>query len=118
MQLPHTTLSRSIDEAIRKFSYLLSWIWLLLVAIIVLNVILRYAFGEGRVEFEEIQWHLYSIGFLFGLSYAYVDDAHIRVDVVHSKLDIRTQAWLELYGTLFLLLPFIALILVFGVPFV
>jgi TRAP-type mannitol/chloroaromatic compound transport system permease small subunit len=95
-----------------------SWIWLLLMITIVGNVVLRYAFGEGRVEFEEIQWHIYACGFLFGLSYAYQADAHIRVDVLHERMAPRLQAWIELYGMLLFLLPFISLVIVFSIPFV
>ena len=95
-----------------------SWLWLVLLAVIVLNVVLRYAFGEGRIEFEEIQWHLYSTGFLLGLSYAYQADAHIRVDVLHERLSPALKAWIELYGIVLFLLPFLALVLVFSVPFV
>jgi len=96
--LPHTALSRRIDPLLVAIGRWVSWIWLALLAIIVANVLLRYAFGEGRIEFEEIQWHLYSVGFL--------------------RFGARTQAWIELYGILLLLLPFIALVAIFSVPFV
>tara|TARA_R110002111_G_scaffold11228_1_gene35034 strand:+ start:421 stop:876 length:456 start_codon:yes stop_codon:yes gene_type:complete len=95
-----------------------SWLWLILLGVIVLNVVMRYAFGEGRIEFEEIQWHLYAIGFLLGLSYANVSDSHVRVDVVRARLNPRHQAWIELYGILLLLLPFLALIIFYAIPFV
>lgn len=117
MTLPETRLSRAIDPLVRQAGEAASWLWLALLAVIVANVVLRYAFGEGRVEFEEIQWHLYATGFLLGLGYALQADAHIRVDVLHERLDARLRAWLELYGTLLLLFPFIALVLVYGVPF-
>jgi len=81
-------------------------------------VVLRYAFGQGRIEFEEIQWHLYASGMLLGLSICYADDAHIRVDVVNERLRPRLRAWIELYGIVLLLLPFIVLILRYSVPFV
>lgn len=116
--LPHTALSRRLDPLLIAIGRWISWLWLVLLAIIVLNVLLRYAFGEGRIEFEEIQWHLYAVGFLFGLSYAYQDDSHIRVDVLHERFRPRTRAWIELYGIVLLLLPFIALVLIFSVPFV
>jgi TRAP-type mannitol/chloroaromatic compound transport system permease small subunit len=116
--LPETAFSRLIDSFIAAVGRWVSWIWLALLAVIVVNVVLRYAFGEGRIEFEEIQWHLYATGFLMGLSYAFEKDAHIRVDVVHERLRPRTRAWIELYGIVLLLLPFIALILVYSVPFV
>lgn len=116
--LPHTRLSRFIDRWLTQLGQALSWVWLVLLVIIVLNVVLRYVFGEGRIEFEEIQWHLYSLGFLLGLSFAYQADVHIRVDVLHERLAPRTRAWIELYGILLLLLPFITLVLIYSVPFV
>ena len=117
MDFPETPLSNTIDTVIRRVGDMLSWVWLLLLGIIALNVVLRYFFGEGRVEFEEIQWHLYSVGFLCGLSYAHCDDSHIRVDVMRTKFSPRVTAWIELYGIIFLLFPFIALIIIFAVPF-
>ncbi len=116
--LPHTAFSRRVDPLLAGIGRCASWIWLVLLGIIVLNVLLRYAFGEGRIEFEEVQWHLYSIGFLLGLSYAYESDVHIRVDVLHERFGERTRAWIELYGILLLLLPFILLVLIFSVGFV
>jgi TRAP-type mannitol/chloroaromatic compound transport system permease small subunit len=116
--LPQTTFSRWVDTWILRIGGWVSWLWLALLAVIVLNVLLRYAFGEGRIEFEEIQWHLYAAGFLLGLSFAYQADAHIRVDVLHERLRPRTQAWLELYGILLLLLPFIWVVLIHAIPFV
>ena len=118
MQLPETRLSRAIDPWLIRIGNAISWIWLALLAVIVVNVLLRYVFDQGRIEFEEIQWHLYSIGFLLGLGYAYQSDDHIRVDVLHERLRPRTRAWIELYGTLLLLLPFIAVVVIFSVPFV
>ena len=85
LHLPHTRLSASIEHLILKLGDGVSWIWLLLLAVIVLNVIMRYVFSEGRIEFEEIQWHLYAVGFLIGLSYGVVNDSHIRVDVLREK---------------------------------
>lgn len=118
MNLPETRLSRRIDPMLVRLGEWASWLWLVLLAVIVTNVVLRYAFGEGRVEFEEIQWHLYATGFLLGLAYAYQGDAHIRVDVLHERFSDRLRAWIELYGTLVLLLPFLAMMLIHAVPFV
>jgi TRAP-type mannitol/chloroaromatic compound transport system permease small subunit len=117
-ELPETRVSRALDAWIRKTGDAISWIWLVLLVVIVTNVILRYAFGQGRIEFEELQWHLYSVGFLVGLSYCVESDSHIRVDFLHSRFSARLQAWVELYGILLLLLPFVALMLIFSVPFI
>ena len=117
-QLPDTSISRKIDPLLARVGESISWLWLVLLLVIVGNVTLRYVFGEGRIELEELQWHLYSLGFLLGLSYAFQADAHIRVDVVSEHLPDRWRAWLELYGLLLALLPFILLVLWYSAPFV
>jgi TRAP-type mannitol/chloroaromatic compound transport system permease small subunit len=116
--LPHTSFSNIIESVTLRVGELVSWVWILLLGVVVLNVVMRYLFGEGRIEFEEIQWHLYSIGFLMGLSYGVSTDSHIRVDLFREKMDARLQAWIELYGILLLLLPFISLVVIYAVPFV
>jgi len=118
LALPHTRVSSAIDRLLEAIGEAVSWVWLLLVVVIIGNVVLRYVFGAGRIEFEELQWHLYAIGFLSGLSYCMQADAHVRIDVLHERLRPRWQAWIELYGLLLLLFPFAALICVYGVPFV
>lgn len=118
MEWPHNRFSIWVDRQLNWIGESVSWLWLMLLGVIVLNVVMRYAFGEGRIEFEEIQWHLYAIGFLLGLSYANVSDSHVRVDVVRARLKPRHQAWIELYGILLLLLPFLALIIFYAIPFV
>ncbi len=118
MELPETAFSRLVDPWLIRIGRWTSWLWVVLLAIIVINVVLRYAFGEGRVEFEEIQWHLYATGFLLALGYALLSDSHIRVDVLHERFSPALQAWVEFYGILLFLLPFIALVLVYSVPFV
>lgn len=118
MQLPDTAFSRAIDPVIEWVGNTVSWIWVLLLFVIVLNVFMRYALDEGRIEFEEIQWHLYSVGFLLGLSYAFKHDAHIRVDILHERLLPKSQAWIDLYGIIFLVFPFVALMLFYAVPFI
>jgi TRAP-type mannitol/chloroaromatic compound transport system permease small subunit len=117
-RLPHTRHSLAIRRAFNAISDGLSWVWLILVAVIVLNVVMRYVFGEGRVEFEEIQWHLYAVGFLLGLSTCMDSDDHVRVDALHERMGLRTRAWIELYGLLLLFFPFVFMVLFFSIPFV
>ena len=116
--LPHTVWSKRMDRLADQVGRAISYVWLVLLAVIVINVLMRYVLNEGRIEMEELQWHLYSVGFLLGLGYAYQADAHIRVDVLHEHFSYRAKAWIELYGIVLLLLPFIALILIYSVPFV
>lgn len=118
VRLPHTRLSRAVRHASERLAAVLAWIWLVLVLVVVANVTMRYAFGEGRIEFEEIQWHLYAIGFLLAMATCMDSDDHVRVDVFHERLGIRMRAWIELYGLLLLFFPFVASVLIFSWPFV
>jgi TRAP-type mannitol/chloroaromatic compound transport system permease small subunit len=118
LELPHTPISRRLDAWLVKIGDTISWLWIALLAVIVLNVVLRYAFGEGRIEFEEIQWHLYAVGLLVGCSYCVCSDDHIRIDFLSSRMSPRVAVWFELYGILLLLLPFAALVLAYSLPFV
>ncbi|GGC09609.1 hypothetical protein GCM10011352_40070 [Marinobacterium zhoushanense] len=117
-ELPLTTLSRAFDRFINLVSSVAHWSWLVLMLVILINVVLRYVLGEGHIELEELQWHLYAIGWLVGLSFCYVADDHVRVDLLHENLGLKTQAVIELLGILFLLLPFAAAVLWYALPFV
>ena len=118
MQLPHSRFSLWVDRSITRLGNALSWIWLVLLTVIVTNVTMRYLFEMGSIELEELQWHLYAVGFLMGLSYAVVSDSHIRVDVVREKLSEVTKVWVEFYGLILLLIPFVLLVLFACIPFV
>jgi len=116
--LPVTRFSRAIDRIVGAATRVASWIWLVLLGVIVLNVAMRYVLGSGRIEFEELQWHLYALGFLIGLGAADRADAHIRVDVLRDRLSLEARAWIELYGLLLLFFPFVTLVVVSALPFV
>ncbi|WP_148862898.1 TRAP transporter small permease subunit [Marinobacter fonticola] len=116
--LPHTPISRVFDGLILGIGRLSAWLWPILMMIIIVNVVSRYAFAQGFIELEELQWHIYSAGFLFALSYALLQDSHVRVDLIRERISYRAQAWIELIGLTLILGPFIALLLYFAVPYV
>ncbi len=110
--------SDQIDRAVRVIGNGICWAYGLLVFVIILQVVLRYGFGHGLVILEELQWHLYAIGVMFGVAYAQVNDAHIRVDIVHMRLSSRTQRYWEIFGILVFVLPFIAVVFFNSLDFV
>ncbi len=106
------TICDVVDDSLLKLGRTLSWANGILVIVIVTQVTLRYGFGQGKVILEESEWHLYSLAFMFGLSYALVTDAHVRVDLIHGKLPVKAKHWIEALGILFVLLPFIIAVLI------
>lgn len=108
-ELPCTAFSNVVEKVIDKIGSYVSWFWILAIGAIVYAVISRYVFGQGTVLLEEVQWHLAGAAWLIGLSYTLVHDDHVRVDVLHENMPLRMQGWVEFFGILFLLLPFLTL---------
>lgn len=90
---------------------------LLLVANVFYDVVMRYLFNDVSIGMQELEWHLYSMIFLFGVAYALKADGHVRVDVLHERWTPRTRALIDILGTLLLLWPFCLLIAGYGVGF-
>ncbi len=116
--LPHTRLSAAIDRVINAFGAVASWLWVMIIAAIVINVVYRYALRNNIGQLEELQWHLYAVAFLVGLSFAVVSDQHVRVDIIYGGRSLRSKAWIDLFGILIFALPFVLLVIWYGVPFV
>jgi TRAP-type mannitol/chloroaromatic compound transport system permease small subunit len=116
--LPRTRVSDAIDAFIRRIGEASSWLWAILLLIIIVNVALRYVFGRGYIAFEELQWHLYGAAWLLALAYVLSTDGHVRIDVLAEGLGRRTRAWIEMLGIILLLLPFAIVIVIDSIPFV
>lgn len=106
-----------MDEIIRRIGHYCSWLNAILVIVIIVQVFLRYVMGMGLVVLEELQWHFYAVGIMFGLSYCLVQNTHIRLDLLYDNYSQRTKQWVELLGHLLLLLPIIIIILIHGWDF-
>jgi TRAP-type mannitol/chloroaromatic compound transport system permease small subunit len=116
-EFPTTRFSQFLDSVISAIGKSASWLWLVVTGVIIYAVIGRYAFGMGSVTLEEVQWHLAGAGWLLGLGYTLVTDDHVRVDVLHERLSLKGQAWVELLGILLLLLPFLVLAVQEMIPY-
>jgi len=117
-RLPRTAPSDRLEAIVLRINYVAAYLWALLVLVIVFAVTLRYVFGRGSIMLEEIQWHIYGVGFVLALSYALVVDRHVRIDVLAERLPLRARAWIELVGLVLLLIPFCLAVIVEAIPFV
>ncbi len=87
-----------------------SWLSLFLVLITFIVVVLRYVFDSGSIALQEVTTYLHATIFLVGMAYTLQQDAHVRVDIFYSRCSRRSKAWIDLFGALFLLLPFMLFI--------
>ncbi|MBO9488901.1 TRAP transporter small permease subunit [Endozoicomonas sp. G2_1] len=101
------SLANKLEKLIIASANLFCWSSALLILVIIVNVVMRYGFNNGLILFEEIQWHLYAIGIMFGLSYAEITNSQVRVDVIASRLKPSTVIKWEIFGALFFALPMV-----------
>ena len=72
----------------------------------------------GSTKLQELEWHLHGFLFLSCLGFAYARGAHVRIELFRETWNERTKAWMEVAGTLLLLLPFALAVLNFGWDYV
>ncbi|MEM9338310.1 MAG: TRAP transporter small permease subunit [Bacteroidota bacterium] len=107
-----------IDKLIKAIGNAVSWLSLLLIVIIVVDVFLRYVFNVTSAVSFEMEWHLFGALFLLGAAYALQQDRHVRVDVFYQHFSAKGKAWVNLIGTGILLVPFCVVALIESVGFV
>ncbi|WP_338550875.1 TRAP transporter large permease subunit [Roseovarius phycicola] len=100
-----------LDNMIKTVGHVVMLANLILIAAIVSQVVMRYAFNLNFPKLDELQWHLYGLVTMFGVSYAMVTDSHVRVDLLHMQLSRRAQRVVEVLGILLLLSPFVYLMI-------
>ena len=98
-------LSRAIDKLNERVGLTVSWLILAAVLISAANAVVRKAFNVSSNSFLEIQWYLFSVVFLFCAGYTLLRNQHVRIDVIAGRLSPQVQAWIDILGTLFFLLP-------------
>jgi len=110
-----------LERAINGFSDLLGKIAALLFVLMLFNVfydvIMRYLFNDVSIGMQELEWHLFAAMFMLGVPYTLRVGGHVRVDLIYERLSGHKKAWIDLLGSLFLLLPFALLVAWYGVDF-
>ncbi len=111
-------LSRAID---RLNEFVGKWVaWLILFSILISagNAVIRKAFNMSSNAWLELQWYLFGAAFLLAAAYTLKQNEHIRIDIVYGMFSRRTQHWIDLFGHVFFLMPFVILMISYFVPYV
>ncbi len=106
------TISRWIDALNERVGRTVYWLVLAAVAVSAVNAIVRKVFNYSSNAFLEAQWYLFSAIFLLCAGYTLLRNEHVRIDVVAGRFSRRAQAWIDVFGTVFFLLP-MALVFVY-----
>ena len=104
------TLAGLIDALTERVGRIAIWLVLIATLISAGNALARYALGESSNAWLEIQWYLFGAMFLLTAGYTLKHNGHVRIDIFYTRLGTRGQAWIDLIGGLFFLLPMAVLL--------
>ena len=115
-------------HALLKFSKAVDWlnttvgkyaIWLILASTVIsgVNAIVRKAFNLSSNAYLEVQWYLFAASFLLAAGYTLLNNEHVRIDVVSSRLSKRGQTWVDIIGFSVFLTPVCLVVLYYSIPF-
>ncbi|EEH15564.1 Hypothetical protein, conserved [Brucella ceti str. Cudo] len=111
-------LSRAIDAANNFIGKSVSWLVLVAVLISAINAVTRKLFNVSSNAWLEAQWYLFSAVFLIAAGYTLLHSEHVKVDLLYSRYSRRTQLLVEIFGTIFFLLPFCIITIYLSWPIV
>jgi len=95
-----------------------AWLSLFVVVVQFAVVVLRYVFGMGSARLSESIVYGHAGLFMLAAAWALQTGGHVRVDVFYAEASPRTRALVDLCGSLLLLLPFMAVLAWFAMPYV
>jgi TRAP-type mannitol/chloroaromatic compound transport system permease small subunit len=95
-----------------------SWLTLAMVLVTMTVVILRYLFDIGWIALQESITYLHALVFMLGAAYTLKYDGHVRVDIFYQQRSPRMRAWINLAGTVLLLMPVCVFIFVSSLDYV
>jgi TRAP-type mannitol/chloroaromatic compound transport system permease small subunit len=110
-------LADRIDQFSTAVGRAVAWLVLFVVVVQFVVVLLRYVLGIGSIWLQESIVYAHALAFLLALAWVLKTDGHVRVDVFYRDASLRTRAWVNLLGTLFLLLPTAAVVLWLSLPY-
>ncbi len=99
------TISAAIDALNERVGRALIWVVLVMTLVSAGNAVSRYLLHISSNAYLELQWYLFALVFLLCAGYTLLHNEHIRIDIVVSRFSAQTRAWIDVFGTVFFLLP-------------
>ena len=116
-------VARVIDSFTGAIAQVMQWLTLLMVLLGAYNVITRYVGRAiqqslGGAIYTVLQTYMFDLVFLLAAGWVLSVDGHVRVDIIYSRLSEKRKAWVDLFGTVFFLLPFCFMGFALSLPYV
>jgi TRAP-type mannitol/chloroaromatic compound transport system permease small subunit len=117
MMRPLLGLSNAIDLLNQKLGDICNFLILAACVVSAGNAMIRYAFGYSSNAWLELQGYMFAVVIMFGASYTFKRNEHVRVEILYLMLSERGQLWLDLIGTVVFLIPGCLLLAYLSWPF-
>jgi TRAP-type mannitol/chloroaromatic compound transport system permease small subunit len=111
-------LARLIDRINERIGKWVSWLILVAVLVSATNAVVRKTLNMSSNAWLELQWYLFGAAFLLAAAYTLKQNEHIRIDIVYGLFSRRKQHWIDLFGHVFFLMPFVLLMIYYFIPYV
>jgi TRAP-type mannitol/chloroaromatic compound transport system permease small subunit len=120
--MPETSRTMHFADRIDRLNMAIgrsvAWACLFVVIVQFAVVLLRYGFGIGSIWLSESIIYAHAALFMLAAAWTLREGGHVRVDVFYAGTSPRRRAMVDLGGALLLLLPFMAVLLWFALPYV
>ena len=94
------------DRISKYAGFIAAFLVVILSLLVTYDAAMRYLFSAGSIALQEIEWHLFDVVFLLGLTYALKHDKHVRVDIFFERYTHDTRAIVQILSMLLLVMPF------------
>jgi len=110
-------LSRGIDRMNELVGRAVAWLIFVAILVSAGNAVFRKLFNMSSNAWLELQWYLFGAAFMLAAAYTLKQNEHIRIDIVYGIWSRRTQHWIDLFGHVFFLMPFVLVMVWMLVPY-
>jgi len=110
-------LSRIIDSINERVGRTAAWAIVVAIVVSAVNAFIRRIFGVSSNAWLELQWYLFGAVFMLCAAWTLKSNEHIRIDIISNKLSKRTRDGIDVFGHIFFLFPFVALMLYLCIPY-
>ncbi|NIX77672.1 TRAP transporter small permease subunit [Microvirga terricola] len=110
-------LSRIIDSINERIGKVAAWAIVVAIVVSAVNAIIRRIFGVSSNAWLELQWYLFGAVFMLCAAWTLKSNEHIRIDIISGKLSKRSRDWIDMFGHIFFLLPFLAVLTWLSFPY-
>ena len=111
-------LERGFNKFADAIGYFTAFVMVLMILNVTYDVVMRYFFNTGSLAMQEMEWHLFSVIILLGISYTLKEDGHVRVDLIYDRLTEKKKAKINMVGVALFVIPVALLIGTGSIPYV